>query len=203
MVDERCPEAVMGRSRRGAARAEFEAFVRRATVDLFRTAFALTCDPVQAEDLVQEALVLVAKHWDRARTMEWPVAYARKVLVNLVLKSAPGRARQHDELAFSEDLWGLPDEYAAQALRAVEDLDEFAAALTKLPPRQRAALVLRYWEDMPETEVAAILGCPTGTVGSLASRGAKRLAVALGASQAPSPEPAPERRPTAERNVKC
>ncbi len=107
------------------------------------------------------------------------------------------RARERDELALADGLDAKPDEEAARALRAVEDADQFASALLKLPPRQRAAVVLRYWEDRPEAEVAVILGCPSGTVASLASRGAKHLAALLStAEHLPSS-------PTTERKVKC
>lgn len=184
-------------ARRATVRAEFDDFVRRAAPDLFHTAWALTWDPAQAEDLVQEALLRVAKRWDRVRSMERPLAYARKVLVNLALDGAGRRARQQGELAVPDCIEGPPDEAAARSIEAVDDLDEFAAALAKLPPRQCAAVVLRYWEDLPEAEVAVILGCPTGTVASLASRGAKRLAALLGAAERP---PFP---PATERKVKC
>ena len=146
---------------------------------------------------MQEALCRVAKRWDRARSMDRPVAYARKVLVNLAVDGANKWARQRDELALAEGLDGQPDEEAARALTAVEDLDEFASALVKLAPRQRAAVVLRYWDDLPEAEVAVILGCPTGTVASLASRGAKRLAAVLSTAE-DQPSSA-----TTERKVKC
>jgi RNA polymerase sigma-70 factor (sigma-E family) len=187
----------MGPLRRATARSEFETFVRSATVELFHTAYALTWDTVQAEDLVQEAFLVVARRWDRVRSMDRPVSYARKVLVNLALAGTRRRVRQRDELAIVEDLRGLADDEAARAFRAVEDLDEFASALAQLSPRQRAAVVLRYWEDLPEAEVGAILGCTVGTVASLASRGARSLAAAFGAAEGPSSPSA------TERKVKC
>jgi RNA polymerase sigma factor (sigma-70 family) len=76
-----------------------------------------------------------------------------------------------------------------RALREVDDLAEFRWALAQLPARQRAVLVLRYWEDMPVAQVANVLGCSAATVTSTASRAAARLAQALTASALPSTGP--------------
>jgi RNA polymerase sigma-70 factor (sigma-E family) len=158
-----------------SARREFEAFVDRAGGDLFRTAYMLTWDQAAAEDLVQEALLRVARRWDRVRSMEHPLAYARRALISVAIDSAGRRRRQREELD-DDELREAPDPAAAEALRAVEDVAAFASAMAQLPVRQRAVVVLRYWLDLPEATVAEILGCSVGTVKSTASRGAARLA---------------------------
>ena len=89
----------------GASR-EFEAFVNGATGELFQTAYLLTLDERLAEDLVQEASVRLASHWGRMRSMEHPLAYARRVLVNASIDSARKRGRGRDLFA-DEDVQGL------------------------------------------------------------------------------------------------
>ena len=85
---------------------------------------------------------------------------------------------------------GLPDRADIRAerdLRAVDTQEELIQALGTLPARQRAVIVLRYWEDLPETEVAAILGCSAGTVKSTASRGLARLRAAVAGGESGHP----------------
>jgi RNA polymerase sigma factor (sigma-70 family) len=111
--------------------------------------------------------------------MEHPAGYARRILVNLVLRDGGRRSRQRAELRPSDDAAEAADHRAARALRQVEDLAEIRWVLAQLPARQRAVLVLRYWVGLPVAEVAAILGCSQGTITSTASRAADRLAHAL------------------------
>lgn len=165
-------------TKHGAARRQFDAFVAEATDGLFRTAYLMTGHAADSEDLVQETFVRVAKHWVRVRTMDHPLAYAKRTLVNLALDSALGRSRWRRELqagAAAEPA----DHGTERRLRQIDDLAEFRWALSQLSPGQRTVLVLRYWEDLPIDEVAAVLGCSAGTVKSTASRGAARLAAAL------------------------
>jgi RNA polymerase sigma factor (sigma-70 family) len=105
--------------------------------------------------------------------MEHPGAYARRVLFNLILDGGTRRARRRTELVAVEtpDGHGGVDETTAMLAAHVDLL----RALGCLPGRQRAVLVLRYFADLPEAEVAAILGCSPGTVKSSASRGLERL----------------------------
>ena len=171
--------------RAGAAQHEFDVFVRQATHQLLRTAYLMTWDLPEAEDLVQETLLRVARRWPRVRAMDRPAAYARRILVNLVIDSAGRRARRHDELELTADslLAGHADAHAEQALQAVDAQAGLLAALAGLPRRQRVIVVLRYWEDLSEADTAAILGCSHGTVKSTASRGLARLRQALQAEQ--------------------
>lgn len=111
-------------------------------------------------------------------------------LINLVLDDAGRRSRQQAELGPQDAGLDAADESATRALREVDDLAEFRWALAQLPARQRAVLVLRYWEDLPVAEVAKVLGCSAATVTSTASRAAARLAQALTGSGLPSTGPA-------------
>jgi RNA polymerase sigma-70 factor (sigma-E family) len=158
-----------------ATKREFERFVAEASDPLLRTGYLMTGDGKDAEDLTQETLLRVARRWNRVRSMDHPVAYARRILINLLLHDADRRTRQRTELQPHEWAARTADDSAARALREIEDLAEFRWALAQLPVRQRAVLVLRYWADLPVAEVAEILGCSEGTVTSTASRAAARL----------------------------
>jgi RNA polymerase sigma-70 factor (sigma-E family) len=169
---------------------EFERFAVEVSDPLLRTGFVMTGNAKDAEDLVQETLLKVARRWSRVRSMDHPFAYARRVLINLVIHDAERRSRQRIELQPHEGAAETADENAAQALREVDDLAEFRWALTQLPARQRAVLVLRYWADLPVAEVAGTLGCTEGTVTSTASRAAARLAEILTHAKSPASNPA-------------
>ena len=150
-------------------RAEFEQFVADNADALTRAAYLIVWDLQEAEDLVQETLLKVARRWPRVRRMARPVAYARRILVNLAFAGADRRSRRRHELT------GEP---VADRLADVDERnghDELLGALAALPPRQRTVLVLRYFLDLPEAEVAAALQCSLGTVKSTASRGLARL----------------------------
>jgi RNA polymerase sigma factor (sigma-70 family) len=93
-----------------------------------------------------------------------------------VIDSAQKRARRSGELtAGGADAGERPDHRAERDLDSIDTQAVLLDALATLPARQRAIIVLRYWEDQPEAEVAAILGCSVGTVKSTASRGLARL----------------------------
>jgi RNA polymerase sigma-70 factor (sigma-E family) len=168
--------------RADTARREFERFVTERTDQLLRTAYLMAWDLAEAEDLVQETLLQVARRWPRVRAMDHPAAYARKLLVNLAIDTAQKRARRSAELTAGGDADAKerPDHRAARDLDSVDTQTVLLDGLAGLPARQRAIIVLRYWEDLPEAEVAAILGCSTGTVKSTASRGLARLREQLG-----------------------
>jgi RNA polymerase sigma-70 factor (sigma-E family) len=165
---------------------EFDGFAAGSWDPLFRTGYLMTGDAGDAEDLVQETLLRVARRWKRVRSMDHPAGYARRVLINLVLHDAGRRSRQRAELGPPDGGADAADESAARALRQVDDLAEFRWALAQLPARGRAVLVLRYWADLPVAEVADILGCSEATVTSTASRAAARLADALARGAPPA-----------------
>lgn len=151
----------------------FDAFVDENVEDLVRMAYLITWDETEAEDLVQECLLRVAKHWPRVRAMEMPLAYARRVLVNLALDDRVRRVRRAGELGLDVD--PPIDIRATTALENVEVRAELVEALAQLPRQQRTVLALRYFLDLSEAQVAAVLGCSTGAVKSATSRGLARV----------------------------
>jgi RNA polymerase sigma-70 factor (sigma-E family) len=156
-------------------RADFDRFVSDSTEGLLRTAYLIVWDLPEAEDLVQETLLKVARRWPRVRRMKRPLAYTRRILVNLALDGSGRHARDRLELTGEH-----PPDQSDEADGAIELHDELLAALAALPPRQRSVIVLRYYLDLPEVEVAAALKCSLGTVKSTASRGLARLEQTLG-----------------------
>jgi RNA polymerase sigma-70 factor (sigma-E family) len=137
--------------------------------------YLLTSDWAEAEELAQQALVRTYRAWPRVRRHDRPGAYARKVLINRhrsLLRRAKVEARH---------LAGRRAEEAYEAELGTDGLVLWSA-VRRLPTRQRAVLVLRYHEDLPEAEVARLLGLPLGTVKSLAHRGLARLRGELGSA---------------------
>lgn len=167
----------MDRSGRAPARQEFDQFVAGATDALLRSAYLITWDLADAEDLVQECLFKLARRWPRVRKMEHPAAYARTVLVHLALDAGKQRMRRRAELAeaAAAPLEHREDDAAVRVLGRVEAGADLMRALGELPPRQRVALVLRYFEDLSEADVAEAMGCSVGTVKSTTSRALERL----------------------------
>jgi RNA polymerase sigma-70 factor (sigma-E family) len=166
---------------RAVARLEFDQFVADSADRLLRAASLITWDAAEAEDLVQECLFRVARRWPRVRKMDHPAAYARTVLVHLGLDEGKRRALRRAEL--QEAAAGRIDEHeddaAARVLGRVEASADLLQALGELPPRQRVALVLRYFEDLSEAEAAEAMGCSVGTVKSTTSRALERLRSAV------------------------
>ncbi|HST64510.1 MAG TPA: SigE family RNA polymerase sigma factor [Mycobacteriales bacterium] len=152
---------------------DFREFVAARSPALLRTAFLLVGDRALAEDLVQSALAKAYRHWGRVTAAGDPEAYVRRIMVNerrSWWRRNPGR-----EVLGPVPERGGTDEFAG--------LDERAAiwqAVLRLPPRTRAVLVLRYWEDLSEAQIAHILDCSVGTVKSQASRGLRKLQQAIG-----------------------
>ncbi len=148
---------------------DFRQFVAARAPALCRTAFLLTGDWQAGEDLVQEALT---KTYLRRRRLRDPAAlepYARKVLVSLFLTWR--RRRWHRERPQAE----LPDLGGADKLDELADRGGMWSALATLPPQQRAVLVLRYYEDLAEADIAAVLQVSAGAVKTHAARGLDRL----------------------------
>jgi RNA polymerase sigma-70 factor (sigma-E family) len=138
---------------------------------LVRFGFALTHDEGAAEDLVQLALVRTLLAWPRLRNHDDPEPYVRRVMVNEQL-STWRRKRRHPEVR-------LEPHAAAEALPAEDaelvERDRVWRELVNLPPRQRAVLVLRFYEDRSERDVAELLGCSVGTVKSQTSKALAKL----------------------------
>ena len=134
-----------------------------------RLAFLLTGDRSLAEDLVQEAFARLVGRLRHLRDPGAFGAYLRRTIVNLATSHFRRRKVEH---AYLERIAGAP----ATATSVNEELDEtMHEALLRLPERQRAALVLRFYEDLSDAQTAEILRCSAGTVRSLVSRGMKTL----------------------------
>ena len=142
----------------------FDEFVAGAGARLGRTAALLTGDRHQAEDLVQTALAKTYLRWHRLREPAAAEAYVRRVMVTTLIRWR--RRRWLGEIPAAE----LPEHAGQDAYGAADTRDLLRTALLRLPPPQRAVLVLRYYEDMSEDEAARVLGCSRGTVKSRTSR---------------------------------
>lgn len=152
-----------------AEQEDFNAFVLSRSSALLRTAHLLTGDRGHAEDLLQQALERLVRHWRRIDGE--PDAYVRRTLVNLATDRWRLRARRPQE----SEPDGLDDLPAADGHGSVEDRLDLVAALRILTARQRAVLVLRYFDDLSEAHTAHLLGCSPGTVKSTTSRALARL----------------------------
>ena len=141
--------------------AEFDEWVSAAAPRLHRTAYLLVGDWGLAQDLVQHACASTWLHWS---SVEAPEAYARRVMARTA--TSWWRRRWRGEIPADP----LPEPEPGDPWAAVDQRRQVAAALAALPARQRAVLVLRFFDDLSEAEVAAALGWPTGTVKSTTAR---------------------------------
>jgi RNA polymerase sigma-70 factor (sigma-E family) len=167
------------------AAVSFEEFVQARSGSLLRTALLLTGqNRAEAEDLLQLALERAYRHWTRVAGSGEPERYVRRILANASADRWRRLARRPEHALPADDAGpGIPDQAAILA-----DRDYLLRALAALPPRQRAVLVLRYYDDFSEAEVAEALGCSVGTVKSHAARALARLREAAGSASAPSPD---------------
>ncbi len=145
---------------------EFDAFVRGEVAALTRSAYLLTGDVHHAEDLVQNALVRLAAHWT---DVDDPPAYVRRVLYTQGVSWWRRRSRRVME-ALTADVPERSDIPVDREIGVVVQ-----QALRRLTGRQRAVLVLRFYEDLSESETAAMLGCRLGTVKSQTRHALARL----------------------------
>lgn len=153
-------------------RAGFDEFVTAQGTRLLRAAYLLTGEQGAAEDLLQDVLERVFVAWPR---IEDPLAYTRSALARRAANRWRLRGRHRETDLLEEHEPSVEDGSSSRALR-----DELLLALRQLPPRQRAVLVLRYYEDLSEHDTAETLGISRGTVKSQASRGLTRLRDVLG-----------------------
>src|SRR5215472_8798431 len=153
------------------AEAEFTEFMHARWPRLVRLGYGLTGDPGLAEDLAQTALARAFASWPRVRRAGDPDAYVRRIMVNANISRF--RKRRVREQVMDLPLETLP--HPVDDTRQHDDRSALMAALTSLPQGQRAVVVLRYWMDMTEAEVAATLGCSVGNVKSQASRALAKL----------------------------
>ncbi|MCX4738097.1 SigE family RNA polymerase sigma factor [Streptomyces antibioticus] len=167
-----CTSASNGRTR-PSSYPSFTSYVRARQPVLLRTARSLTANPSDAEDLLQTALTKTYVAWERIEDHRALDGYVRRALVNT--RTSQWRKRKVDEFVCDEPpepepQAGADDPAERQALR-----DAMWRAIMKLPARQRAMVVLRYYEDLSEAQTAEVLGVSVGTVKSAVSRALGKL----------------------------
>ena len=156
----------------GVDDSSFEDFVNGSSARLFTMARLLTGgNRAEAEDLLQGAYERAYRRWGHISRRADPERYVRQILVNASVNRWR-RLRRHPEVPL---VVSGADPGGADTAGAVADRDLLLRGLAALPPRQRAVLVLRYFEDLSEAQTAEILGCSVGTVKSQAARGLARL----------------------------
>jgi len=149
--------------------AELELFLAERADRLMRAAVLLTGGRDAGQDLLQAALERLIRHWPRLDGD--PEAYLRRTLYNLAADGFRRQGRLRRKLLLLQAGTQPP----ADPINEVDLRDALVRIMLQLPSRQRAVLVLRYWEELTEAETAAVLGWPEGTVKSAASRGLRRL----------------------------
>lgn len=158
-------------SRASDDEAAFRDYVLTRSTALLRMAIMLTGNRADAEDLLQAALVKTYRSWGKINDRAALDAYVRRAMVNTHISW--WRRRRVDEYPTDE----LPDQVVADHARESDMAEVVRRALDRLPQRMRAAVMLRYFEDMTEPEIAATLGISLGTVKSTVSRAVARLRI--------------------------
>ncbi len=152
----------------------FEEFMRSRSLPLFRTALLLCAqNEAEAEDLLQVVFERTWRHWPRVSRYEEPELYVRRALIN----AATDRWRRICR-RLERPLNQVPDPAVGDGAEERATRSVLMAALANLPSRQRAVVVLRYWEGLSEREIAEAMGCSIGTVKSHASRALDALRTA-------------------------
>jgi RNA polymerase sigma-70 factor (sigma-E family) len=159
----------------GDARAQFDAFFDAHHRDVARLAFLLSGDRDAADDLAAEAFTAAWRRWDRVVRADVPVAYVRRIVVNLAASRVRRLVRERRGWRLLRAVWSESAHDPDPALTA-----DVRAALNRLPARKRACVVLRHYYGLSERETAAMLGISVGTVKSQTSRGVTEMAALLG-----------------------
>jgi RNA polymerase sigma-70 factor (sigma-E family) len=155
--------------------AQFESFVERHNRELGRLAYLMVGDRDAADDLTADALLAAWRQWDTVRASDHPLAYVRRVVINMAATRVRRMVRERRWLVM----------FQSDAMEVVPGTDSAAvvdvrSALQRLPAGRRACVVLRYAFDLSEAEVAELLGVSVGTVKSQTSKGAEQLRRVLG-----------------------
>ncbi|MFF1655786.1 SigE family RNA polymerase sigma factor [Streptomyces sp. NPDC058252] len=160
--------------RKQARDEEFQSFVIGRWPRLMRTAFLLTGEQHAAEDLVQSTLEQVYVAWRRVGAADDPEAYVRRVMINAHARKHRRKLKEFLAPKDDSDLTHeLPD--SGDRIAQADDRSALLKALSELPARQREAVVLRYWEDLSESQTAEAMGCSVGAVKSNAAKGIAKL----------------------------
>ncbi|MEO3891482.1 SigE family RNA polymerase sigma factor [Nonomuraea sp. B5E05] len=149
----------------------FDDFVAKQTDALLRYGYVLTGNPHDAADLVQEALVRLCSAWPRVRRKDSPDSYVRTTMARLHISVWRRHRREH--------LTGEPPDRVHREVFPLDEEQGLWEELAELPRRQRAVLVLRYYEQLSDAEIAKVLGISPGTVRSQAFRGLDKLRSSL------------------------
>jgi len=155
-----------------ASERDFREYVVSRRGILEREAYLLVGDEHLAEDLVQMALAKAYVSWKRVNNSQYPDAYVRRILINA--NTSRLRKRRIREI-LTDTAVETKDAYVAPHAGTDTTRIDILRALMALPKRQRTAVVLRYWADLPEAEVAAAMGCSVGTVRSQSSKALAKL----------------------------
>ncbi|WP_234048407.1 SigE family RNA polymerase sigma factor [Streptomyces liliifuscus] len=170
-----------GEAEVGSAEMDFNRFVAARSAPLFRGALVLTGNRETAEDLVQETLERVCRKWRTIAAKDAPDAYVRRIMVNL----ANDRWRRFRRTVPHQDTGDMAapgDEYGR-----IDSRDQLVRALQSLPMRMRTVVVLRYFHDLSDAEIAADLRISQSTVRSQLARGMEKLRSQFPALSGPSP----------------
>jgi RNA polymerase sigma-70 factor (sigma-E family) len=172
--------------RRESDVAAFSEFVASRSGSLLRTAYLVIGDYQLAQDLVQESLTKAYVAWPRIRDVARAEAYTRRVIVTTSI-SWRRRRSFHEQPAEV-----LPDRGVADSTDHLESEEDLWSELRLVPPRQRAAVVLRFCEDLSEAQTADLMGCSVGAVKKHASLGLARLRERMGPRFTPPTPPSSE-----------
>ena len=153
----------------------FEEFVATRLPAVLRFAAVLAGDRALAEDLAQEVLIRAYARWERIGGLDQPEFYVRKMILNEFLSWR----RRSWRLIPAGDIGAAPDRAEPDHAHQYAEREALLAELSKLPRRQRAVLVLRYYEGRGDADIAELLGCTPGTVRGYASRALAALRVEL------------------------
>jgi RNA polymerase sigma-70 factor (sigma-E family) len=157
----------------------FDDFVQSRGQALLRFAYVLSGDAHLAEDLVQEVLARMHRRWDRITAMQHAEAYVRTAITRQYLSWRRRRSAKESILAEVPEPAGL-----AEPQQLILARDQMWRLLAGLPRAQRAVLVLRFYCDLPDDEIASLLGCGQSTVRSQAARALARMRATLGEQEA-------------------
>jgi RNA polymerase sigma-70 factor (sigma-E family) len=151
----------------------FEEHAAQAWSSMYRYAYLLAGNHADAEDIAQQTLVKAYRNWTRVQESTTPAAYLRKMVTNTFLSDRRPKSRR------LEVLTDAPPERSGTP-QGAESRWALWPHVKALPPRQRAVIVLRYYEDLSEQEIAETLGCSRGTVKSSAHHALRALRAAMG-----------------------
>ena len=152
----------------------FDEYTAAAWPSLYRHAYLLSGNHADAEDLAQQTLIKAHAAWSRVSAAGAPQSYVRRILLNTFLSHRRPRSRRLEVLAGDDG-----PEAVSPPVAGPEDRMTLWPHVRTLPPRQRAVIVLRYYEQLSEAEIAETLGCSRGNVKSTAHRALQNLRTAM------------------------